>query len=250
MNRRRFLRLCGKLLTALGLAHLFPAHKAAAAAAIRAPRQIVTEDIARARTIMWDAPSLPARALVEVRHGDSVRQIHAAYEWLSLSGEALYHYAASVTGLTPGAAHSYRIVMDEETTDWLPLAGADRSGKDASFEALIYADSQCTDFSILQAFLQTTMARHPNAAFFAALGDLVDNGELASYWARFLSAISPYASRLPFVPVMGNHECYGADWKNALPRGYLAAFCVPENGSARFSRYYYSFDWAPFTSSC
>ena len=109
MNRRRFLRLCGKLLTALGLAHLFPAHKAAAAAAIRAPRQIVTEDIARARTIMWDAPSLPARALVEVRHGDSVRQIHAAYEWLSLSGEALYHYAASVTGLTPETPYYARV---------------------------------------------------------------------------------------------------------------------------------------------
>ena len=29
---------------------------------------------------------------------------------------------------------------------------------------------------------------------------------------------------------MGNHECYGVDWFNALPTGYLNQFTLPDNG--------------------
>lgn len=50
---------------------------------------------------------------------------------------------------------------------------------------------------------------------------------------------------MPFAPVMGNHECYGLDWKFALPRRYLASFAVPGNGSQNFPGYYYSFDYGP-----
>lgn len=242
MNRRYFLRLCGKMLAALGFAHLLPVQAAAASGtAIRAPRQIITKDIARSRTILWDAPELPATARVELRRGDVIRSFDAAYEWLALpGGEGLCHYHTTIDALTPNTSYAYRICMDAEQTDWLPLTTG--AGDDAPFSALIYADSQCSDFSILQNFLDVTMQRHPSAAFFAIDGDLVDNGELASYWTNFLDVLSPYASRTPFAPVMGNHECYGADWNNTLPKGYCSAFAVPENGSTRFPRYYYSFD--------
>ena len=170
-----------------------------------------------------------------------IRSFDAAYEWLALpGGEGLCHYHTTIDALTPNTSYAYRICMDAEQTDWLPLTTG--AGDDAPFSALIYADSQCSDFSILQNFLDVTMQRHPSAAFFAIDGDLVDNGELASYWTNFLDVLSPYASRTPFAPVMGNHECYGADWNNTLPKGYCSAFAVPENGSTRFPRYYYSFD--------
>lgn len=240
MNRRHFIRLCGKALAALGLASLFPKREAEAAAAIQAPRQIIARDMT-CRTIMWDAPSLFARAYVEIRAEGAAQRFDAAYDWSELQGEGRFHYAAAIPELKPNTAYTYRIILGDAATDWLPLSAG--AGEDAPFEALIFADSQCTDFSILRDFLQKAFRRHPNAAFFAIDGDLVDNGELPFYWTSFLAAISPYASRLPFVPVMGNHECYGADWKNALPAGYLAAFAVPENGSTRFRRYYYSFDY-------
>jgi hypothetical protein len=49
--------------------------------------------------------------------------------------------------------------------------------------------------------------------------------------------------RLPFVPLMGNHETYDQNWQVRLPEAYLHYFAVPENGSEDFSRYYYSFDY-------
>jgi hypothetical protein len=42
---------------------------------------------------------------------------------------------------------------------------------------------------------------------------------------------------------MGNHETYDQKWKVRLPEAYLHYFDVPENRSAQFSRYYYSFDY-------
>ena len=46
-----------------------------------------------------------------------------------------------------------------------------------------------------------------------------------------------------FAPVMGNHECYGLDWLNCLPTGYLHNFKIPPNGIKNFGGYFYSFDY-------
>ena len=42
---------------------------------------------------------------------------------------------------------------------------------------------------------------------------------------------------------MGNHECYGVDWFNALPTGYLNQFTLPDNGAKNLDGYFYSFDY-------
>ena len=49
----------------------------------------------------------------------------------------------------------------------------------------------------------------------------------------------------PLAPVMGNHECYGLDWKFCLPRRYLASFSLPPNNSAKFQGCFYAFDYGP-----
>ncbi|WP_443873140.1 metallophosphoesterase family protein, partial [Mitsuokella multacida] len=72
------------------------------------------------------------------------------------------------------------------------------------------------------------------------------NGQSDWHWQSFFAALlAGRAKAIPFAPVMGNHECYGLDWKFALPRRYLASFAVPGNGSRDFPGYYYSFDYGP-----
>ena len=117
----------------------------------------------------------------------------------------------------------------------------------ASFKALIFTDSQCSNasYQVWHDTLAAGWARCPEAAFFADLGDLTDNGEADWQWEGFLSALAPYAAEHPFVPVMGNHECYGLDWKDCLPRRYLSTFTFPGNGVSTFHGYFYSFTYGP-----
>ena len=152
-------------------------------------------------------------------------------------------------GLMPLLPHTWQRAMASPVST--PIAGAyfppgTKPPADASFKALIFTDSQCSNASY-QVWKDTLAAgwnRCPEAAFFADLGDLTDNGEAEWQWEGFLSALAPYADH-PFVPVMGNHECYGLDWKNCLPRKYLSTFTFPGNGMASFHGYFYSFRYGP-----
>lgn len=114
------------------------------------------------------------------------------------------------------------------------------------FQALLFCDSQCSNsYKTWQDTLSSAWERCPRAAFFADIGDLTDNGEQEWHWKEFLSVLKPFADAHPFRPVMGNHECYGLDWKNCLPQKYLESFTFPENGNAEFHGYFYAFEQPP-----
>lgn len=153
-------------------------------------------------------------------------------------------------GLLPLLPHNWQRAMANPISS--PIAGAyfpsgTKPPTNASFKALIFADSQCahSSYQVWKDTLAAGWHQCPEAAFFADLGDLADNGEAEWQWEGFLDALAPYAARHPFVPVMGNHECYGLDWKNCLPRNYLEAFTFPGNGTTNFHGYFYSFRYGP-----
>ena len=153
-------------------------------------------------------------------------------------------------GLLPLLPHSWQRAMASPID--APVPGAyftpgTKPPATASFKALIFTDSQCsnTSYEVWRNTLAAGWSRCPEAAFFADLGDLTDNGEADWQWEGFLSALAPYAARHPFVPVMGNHECYGLDWKNCLPRKYLSSFTFPGNGMSTFHGYFYNFIYGP-----
>ena len=130
----------------------------------------------------------------------------------------------------------------EEASEWLPFAAAPERG---GFKALIFPDSQSSDYSDWQEVARGAWQRNPDAGFFVNMGDLIDNGEDHTQWDAWLSAVAPLIEKIPFAPVMGNHETYDRNWKVRLPEAYLQEFAVPDNGSEAFSRYYYSFDYEP-----
>ena len=75
------------------------------------------------------------------------------------------------------------------------------------------------------------------------MGDLVDNGQDEYQWQTWLGSVKGIIDKIPLASMMGNHEDYSLDWKNAKPERYLAHFNYPDNGDSDFRNYFYSFDW-------
>ena len=153
----------------------------------------------------------------------------------------VYLYTAQVTGLERGARYRYRVAAGEERGGWTPLQ-ADDGG---AFRALIFPDSQSSDYAGWRELAQMARQRNPDARFFINMGDLVDNGEDHTQWNAWLDGVEGIIDTIPIAPLMGNHETYDKQWQVREPVAYLREFALPGNGSKEYDRRYYSFDYGP-----
>jgi len=206
-------------------------------------RQLITADAAHSRTIMWQAEDVLTRPAIEYRiQGQAeVQQVPAREDFFSDDGVKNKQYLAQLQDLQAAATYEYRVVTETAASDWHTL----QTAGDGDFECLLFPDSQSSDYSDWENLAQNAAKRNPQAAFFINMGDIVDNGEDHTQWQAWFHGVEGIIDRLPFVPLMGNHETYDQNWKVRLPEAYLHYFAVPENGSQDFSRYYYSFDYGP-----
>ncbi len=205
-------------------------------------RQIVTHDNRVSRTVMWQSDDAQAGAEVAWRlaGNEDFSIAPATSERYTDDQQDAYLHTALLEPLVPGKTYEYRLLAGEQGSDWLPFA----TDSDAPFTCLIFPDSQCSDgYVTWREVAQDAVRRNPNAAFLISMGDLVDNGEDHNQWEQWFAGLDGVLSRLPLAPVMGNHETYTLDWQTRLPLAFLSLFSVPENGSAAFGRYYYSFDY-------
>ena len=204
-------------------------------------RQLITADAAHSRTIMWQAEDVLTKPAIEYRvKGQTEAQMVAAQEdFFTDDGVKNNQYLAKLQELQADTDYEYRVVTDAAASDWHTLHTAGQE----DFECLIFPDSQSSDYSDWKAVAQNAAERNPQAAFFINMGDIVDNGEDHTQWQAWFHGVNGIIDRIPFVPMMGNHETYDQKWKVRLPEAYLHYFVVPENNSRDFSRYYYSFDY-------
>ena len=204
-------------------------------------RQLITADAAHSRTIMWQAEDVLTNPAIEYRvKGQTEAQLVAAQEdFFTDDGVKNNQYLAKLQELQADTDYEYRVVTEAAASDWHTLHTAGQG----DFECLIFPDSQSSDYSDWEAVAQNAAQRNPQAAFFINMGDIVDNGEDHTQWQAWFHGVNGIIDRLPFVPLMGNHETYDQKWKVRLPEAYLHYFVVPENNSRDFSRYYYSFDY-------
>ena len=195
-------------------------------------RQIITKDARTSRMIMWQAEATEDFSL----------------EW-RLVGEEAAHFAevkrrdlichCALGNLKPASLYNFRIIAGERATAWQKF----QTAGDGAFQMIICADSQCENYEVWQRTANAAAENFPDAELFAVLGDLTDNGESDYQWRAFFNASSKLFADKIFAPVMGNHECYGVDWFNALPTGYLKNFALPDNKAKDFGGYFYSFDY-------
>lgn len=204
-------------------------------------RQIITADSGKTRTIMWESLDEEAQARVEVRQKGAAESeaFMAEAKRLQMNGKVIYTYRAQLSGLT-AAQYEYRVGYGKRFGAW--QAFSVESEKE-SFKAIIFPDSQSNGYGGWKDIAAGAWRSNPEAQFFVNLGDLVDNGYDLAQWDGWFEGVGVIGAKIPFAPVMGNHETYTLDWKVDRPRAYLHFFDVPSNGSMEDQNQYYSFDY-------
>lgn len=206
-----------------------------------AVRQIITKDSAVSRTIMWQSDFPEKAAVVEYRtKGEaSPKSSTATDEEFSDDKTTTYIHVAELDDLKTGEEYEYRVGDDNKRSDWHDL----KTDTGLAFKALIFPDSQSSDYSDWKNLAQFAQKANPDAAFFVNMGDLVDNGEDHTQWRAWFDGVAGMIDRIPLVPLLGNHETYNLDWKVRMPEAYLHLFSLPSNGFPERQNQFYSFEY-------
>lgn len=205
-------------------------------------RQVITADSTTSRTFMWQSDYAEENPVVEYRQaGDdtTIMQLPASSDAFSDDGVTTYIHTAAVTDLKPGTAYEYRVGAGDKRSDWQSFHTA--QGHD--FKALIFPDSQSSDYSVWAATAQPAWQRNQDAQFFINMGDLVDNGQDHYQWNAWFDVVGDMIARIPVVPLLGNHETYDKDWKVRMPEAYLHLFALPRIDMEKYQNQFYSFDY-------
>lgn len=205
-------------------------------------RQVITADSTTSRTFMWQSDYAEENPVVEYRQaGDdtTIMQLPASSDAFSDDGVTTYIHTAAVSDLKPGTAYEYRVGAGDKRSDWQSFHTA--QGHD--FKALIFPDSQSSDYSVWAATAQPAWQRNQDAQFFINMGDLVDNGQDHYQWNAWFDVVGDMIARIPVVPLLGNHETYDKDWKVRMPEAYLHLFALPRIDREKYQNQFYSFDY-------
>lgn len=205
-------------------------------------RQVITADSTTSRTFMWQSDYAEEKPVVEYRQAgddDSLMQLPASSDAFSDDGVTTYIHTAAVSDLKPGTAYEYRVGAGDKRSDWQSFHTA--QGHD--FKALIFPDSQSSDYSVWAATAQPAWQRNQDAQFFINMGDLVDNGQDHYQWNAWFDVVGDMIARIPVVPLLGNHETYDKDWKVRMPEAYLHLFALPRIDREKYQNQFYSFDY-------
>lgn len=205
-------------------------------------RQVITADSTTSRTFMWQSDYAEENPVVEYRQAgddDSLMQLPASSDAFSDDGVTTYIHTAVVSDLKPGTAYEYRVGAGDKRSDWQSFHTA--QGHD--FKALIFPDSQSSDYSVWAATAQPAWQRNQDAQFFINMGDLVDNGQDHYQWNAWFDVVGDMIARIPIVPLLGNHETYDKDWKVRMPEAYLHLFALPRIDREKYQNQFYSFDY-------
>lgn len=205
-------------------------------------RQVITADSTTSRTFMWQSDYAEENPVVEYRQaGDdtTIMQLPASSDAFSDDGVTTYIHTATVTDLKPGTAYEYRVGAGDKRSSWQSFHTAQGS----DFKALIFPDSQSSDYSVWAATAQPAWQRNQDAQFFINMGDLVDNGQDHYQWNAWFDVVGDMIARIPVVPLLGNHETYDKDWKVRTPEAYLHLFALPKLDLSKYQNQFYSFDY-------
>ncbi|MBU5670979.1 purple acid phosphatase family protein [Paenibacillus brevis] len=153
-----------------------------------------------------------------------------------------YSHKVEVTGLEPGSEYIYRIGEGKEG-EWRNAVVFRTEGvEEETFTFLNVTDSQGMnkeDFVVWGRTLDSAIAQFPDASWILHNGDLTEDPTDEKAWDYFFSIPSDWLSRLPLMPVTGNHDEIDGESDR-----FTAHFYVPDNGEQNSNPgTTYSFDY-------
>ncbi|MGA2270838.1 MAG: metallophosphoesterase [Bryobacteraceae bacterium] len=155
-------------------------------------------------------------------------------------GFTFYQYRADLTGLSPGTAYSYRVIMDGQNVDpnTPPSVYRFSTPGPGPVSFLVFGDSGDGSSHQLAVALQL-VTEHPN--FVVHVGDIAyESGTYNEFTANYFEYYYTLMRQVCFFTIAGNHEYYT---QNSAP--YLALHAPPTDTVPDLDRgKYYSFDWA------
>ncbi|MDF2934901.1 MAG: metallophosphoesterase [Paenibacillaceae bacterium] len=212
-------------------------------------------DASTSRAFTWRSSQADDAGMLQVassreelmKAGSSRQSFPASRETFIGEKDALEGvYQAEATGLTPNTRYWYRL-GDGEADKWSKPASfvtGPEAGADAEVSFLHVTDSQGeteADFQLWSRTLEKAVKQFPQAAFIVHTGDLTENPDDPAAWRYFFDTAHSVLSRLPLMPVTGNHDEVDND---ALE--YRSRFFLPDNGiAAKDKGPSYSFDYGP-----
>jgi uncharacterized protein (TIGR03437 family) len=205
-------------------------------------RRPYVQNVRRTRaTIRWTSLN-PGFASVLIRNPSGVERTFDCYSIEFTPGQTglpytYFRHAALLTGLEPGTAYSYRVLLDGQVFD----AQTELSFRTAgvpSFTFLALGDTGAGTRE--QEMLAQRMQLEPQAALVVHTGDLAyPSGFYEAYENRYFDYYHALMRRVPFYPCPGNHDYYET---RANP--YVSVHDLPADGVIpRDQGRYYSFDW-------
>jgi hypothetical protein len=141
---------------------------------------------------------------VSVRFGETSKFTDTV---LAISDDRLLH-TATLTGLKPETGYYYQVVVEEEGKDGSIRTDVSSfqtvSMPKTPFAFAVTGDTQGNP-TVNGKLAGLIWALRPN--FMVIPGDLVDDGPVKNQWVNeFFASMNPLFSRVPFYPVLGNHE--------------------------------------------
>jgi hypothetical protein len=205
--------------------------------------QTMTADSKTTRTIAWQTTPSEVDQFLEYKELNTSQTtlLVANSQKLTTNAEDMTLHCVTLTGLTPSTTYNYRVGSHNNWSDWQELTteGLDTT----SFKAIIFGDSQSSDYAVWKQTAQTAWSKNKDASFFINMGDLVDIGSHYDQWKSWFDGAKGMIDTIPVAPLSGNHENYlpGGTFSPAFL--YLELFNLPMNGPDDLKGQAYSFDY-------
>lgn len=162
------------------------------------------DSIGTNRNVSWQCDSVlqPSHLELQDMDGTIIQSIPAQGEiYESPSGKGVY-YVARLRGLRPGHRYHYRVCTDEQYSKWYEFTVEPPSD---TMSFLYVGDVQDTIAGIANRLLKDAFKQHPDAAFLACGGDLIER-PLDSYWSEMFQTLDSVGQSIPILAITGNHD--------------------------------------------
>jgi Purple acid Phosphatase, N-terminal domain/Calcineurin-like phosphoesterase len=194
---------------------------------VDAPSRVIltpTETPATSQSFTWLAghPDV-STGRVQLRVGDGPIRTVAAMTQGTAVNQANPHFSATVRGLKPATAYTYRVGNQDAWSEWKKFRTADPNAEE--FEYVYYGDAQVGLDSTWPKVVELAQEKAPDSIGSVHAGDLIDTSSNDTQWDHWFTGMEQAAATTNVFAAPGNHEYSG----DKLLRSWKAHFEYPDN---------------------
>lgn len=200
-------------------------------------------DPGREMVVSWSTPESVRNPRLLLGDASGAYGTVVPVESVSSPGLGTVQHHARLTGLTPDARYFYQAAHDGATSSEFSFStatpGGSKKGRTVRFTA--FGDQGTKDGKVAPVVpvinnFDPDLHLHVGDLSYASNSGGLRASELASdlvynpsIWDQWLAGIQPVAARIPWMPVLGNHEMEPTSSELGY-ESYFARFVPPDNG--------------------